>query len=247
MCNIFDLANKKILVTGASSGIGKAISIRCADLNGNMIVTGRDEERLTSTYQALACNGHLMYRCDLSNEKGLMDFCSWLPELDGVVMCAAGFRVNPAKFNKREYVNEMFNTNTFANFDLIRYLLKQNKIKKRGSVIFISSVASNRPYKGNSLYSATKGALNSYAKVLSIELAHLRIRVNCVHPGIVKTEAISVNGTFTDEELQKENDRIPMGFGTPEDIANGCAFLLSDASSWITGTDLVIDGGQSLV
>ena len=140
-------------------------------------------------------------------------------------------------------VEEVFKTNTFSNITLLQYLFRHNKIKKGASVIFISSVASIKPYKGNSLYSASKGALNSFAKVMALECGVKRIRVNCIHPGIIRTKPVS---NFSEEEMAKQAASIPLGFGVPDDIAYGCIYLLSDAAKWITGTELIIDGGQSI-
>lgn len=244
--NPFTLEGKTILVTGASSGIGRATAIECSKMGATVIITGRNEERLRETYSRLEGADSISIVFDITNGDELKTFCSKMPLLDGIVMCAGITKTLPVKFNTRTNIEEIFNTNTFSNIALIGELLKQKCITNSASMIFISSVASYRPYKGNSLYSASKGALNSYAKVLAVELASRKIRVNIIMPGIVKTKMLDEQ-VFSDEDLILENDRIPLGFGVATDIACGCLYLLSNASKWITGTEFVIDGGQSII
>ena len=162
-------------------------------------------------------------------------------------MDAAIFDTTVARHLKLDKMRLMFNTNTFANIALIQALLKYKKLKAGSSVVFISSVASTRPYKGNALYSATKGAINSFSKVLAVELGVQKIRVNCIHPGIVRTNANPQDWAVTKEELSAEEARYPLGFGNPDDIAYAAVYLLSDVAKWITGSDMIVDGGQSIV
>jgi NAD(P)-dependent dehydrogenase (short-subunit alcohol dehydrogenase family) len=246
MDSAFLLKNRTIFITGASSGIGKEIAIQCSGSDANLIINGRDKARLQVTYEELKGTNHFQVPGDVSVEVELDSICRQLPPLDGVVLCAAIFKTLPVKFGNRKHIEEIFDTNTFANFLIIQKLLKENKIRKGASIVFISSVASGRPYKGNSLYSATKGAIKSFSKVLAMELASKNIRVNCISPGIVLTRPLEDSGAITKEEMQTEENSIPLGFGTSIDIAYGTVYLLSNASRWITGTDLVIDGGQSL-
>lgn len=243
MSLVYSLEEKIVLVTGSSSGIGKQIALRCSEAGSFTIITGRNEERLNAVYQNLNQEKRQKYISDLSDEVGISDLVSSLPQLDGIVLCAGMVKTAPIKFNSRNSVEEIFKTNTFSNITLLQYLFRHNKIKKGASVIFISSVASIKPYKGNSLYSASKGALNSFAKVMALECGVKRIRVNCIHPGIIRTKSVS---NFSEEEMAKQAASIPLGFGVPDDIAYGCIYLLSDAAKWITGTELIIDGGQSI-
>lgn len=244
--NPFSLSGKKILVTGASSGIGKATAIECSKLGATIIITGRNEFRLQETLSQLDGANNKSIIFDFTNNGSLVEFCLNLPLLDGIVMCAGITKTIPAKFNSRSIIDEIFNTNTFFNISLTGYLLKYKYFNNNASIIFISSVASNRPYIGNSLYSASKGAINSYSKVLAVEFANKKIRVNTILPGIVKTKMVDEQ-VFTSEDMAKENDRIPLGFGNVLDVARSCVYLLSDASKWVTGTELIIDGGQSLI
>lgn len=245
--NPFSLEGKTVLITGSSSNIGKKIAIRCADMGATIVVAARDEERMKSTVAEMQGEGHQYYSVDLSSAESIASLVEVLPALDGVVLCAARFDSTPVKNIKRYLVQDMFNTNTFANFDLVQKLLKQKKIEKGGSIVFISSVASMRPYKGNSLYSATKGAINSFSKVLATELGAKKIRVNCVHPGIVRRDEGVKEGALTVEQQRAEMEKFPLGMGETDDIAYASVYLLSDVAKWITGIDLIVDGGQSLI
>ena len=243
----FSLEGKSILVTGSSSNIGRKIAVRCSEMGAKVIVVARDVERMKATVAGMSGEGHEYHAVDLSNAESIANLVGFLPVLDGVVLCAAKFDSTPVKNIKRELVQDMFNTNTFANFDMLQRLLKMRKIEKGGSIVFISSVASMRPYKGNSLYSATKGAINSFSKVLATELGSRHIRVNCIHPGIVRREEGIREGTLTAEQQKNEMEKFPLGMGEPDDIAYASVYLLSNVAKWITGIDLIVDGGQSLI
>ena len=247
MKNPFSLEGKIILVTGASSNIGRRIALRCADMGAAIIIAARDKERMQETVNMMEGQGHRYMACDLTKPEDIETLVDSLPVVDGLVLCAARFDTTPVKHLSRESVREMFDTNTFANFDIIQKLLRRKKIAKGGSVVFISSVASMRPYKGNSLYSATKGAINSFSKVLATELGTKRIRVNCVHPGIVRRDEGIREGALTAEQQRSEMEKFPLGMGETDDIAYASVYLLSDVAKWITGIDLIVDGGQSLI
>lgn len=247
MNNPFSLEGKTILVTGSSSNIGKKIAVRCADMGSKVIVAARDEERMKATVAEMQGYGHQYYAVDLSDAESIANLVESLPVLDGVVLCAARFDSTPVKNIKRELMQDMFNTNTFANFDIVQKLMKKKKIASGGSIVFISSVASMRPYKGNSLYSATKGAINSFSKVLATEVGAKKIRVNCIHPGIVRRDGGIREGTLTAEQQKNEMEKFPLGMGETDDIAYASVYLLSDVAKWITGIDLIVDGGQSLI
>jgi len=244
MYNQFSLQGKKIFITGASSGLGRSIAIECSRMGAAVIITGRNKERLQKTYDKLTSSDNYQLVCDLTDKESFDRLCKELPQLDGVVMNAGIPCSTPVKHNSNSYMRELFETNAFVNFNLSKFLLSKRKINKKGSIIFISSVASDRPYKGNSIYSASKGAINSFAKILALEVANKEIRVNCISPGIIPTKAN--DSAFSDEDLAQQNNQMPLGFGKPIAIANSCIYLLSDASEWITGINLVVDGGQSL-
>lgn len=245
--NPFSLEGKTILITGSSSNIGRKIAIRCSEMGARVIVAARNEGRMKETVAEMAGDGHQYLSVDLSDVNSIAALTEQLPILDGIVLCAARFDSTPVKNIKRDTVQAMFETNTFANFDIVQKLLKQKKIEKGGSIVFISSVASMRPYKGNSLYSATKGAINSFSKVLATELGGKKIRVNCVHPGIVRRDEGIREGALTAEQQRTEMERFPLGMGETDDIAYASVYLLSNVSKWITGIDLIVDGGQSLI
>lgn len=247
MKNPFSLVGKTILVTGASSNIGRQTAIRCSDMGSSVIIVGRNIERLQETYDNLSSKGNQQILFDLQDISEMPSFVDSLPVLDGVVLSAAIFDTTVVRHIREEKLHQMFDTNTFSNILLVQQLLKKKKIKPLGSIIFMSSVASYRPYKGNSLYSATKGAINSFSKVVALELSSQNIRVNCLYPGIVKRYSGLREGVISVEDQKKEEERIPLGFGTPDDIAYAAVYLLSDVSRWVTGSDMIVDGGQSII
>ena len=247
MNNPFSLIGKTILVTGASSNIGRQIAVKCSEMGAKVIATARNEERLNETLAKMTGEGHRLIASDLSDAEQIPALVEQLPELDGVVMCAAVFRTTPIRNNRRKYTEEIFKTNTFANIDLVQLILKNKKIKDGGSILFISSVAAYRPYAGNALYSATKGAINSFCQVLAIEQVNRKIRANCVSPGIIQTDMEVKDWAVTQEELDKEEARFPLGFGHTDDIAYAAVYMMSDASKWVTGTNMIVDGGQSII
>ena len=246
MEKLFSLADKTILVTGASSGIGQTIAIICAKEGAKVVLNGRNEERLQKTFETIGDQQNIKMVADVSDYEKLSEMVKELPILDGVVLCAGIGQTTPVQNVKYEKMESVFKTNTLANIQLMQLLIKGKKINKGGSVIFISSIASHKPYFGNAVYSASKGALNAYAKVAAMELASRGVRVNCIEPGLIVTDIVTGAG-FDETQLTEFEKNMPLGFGKPEDIANGCVFLLSDAARWITGSILTIDGGQTLL
>lgn len=245
MFNPFSLNGKTILVTGASSGIGACTSIECSRMGAILVITGRNKDRLLSTYNKLEGNNHKMLPYDLLDVEGYELFVNSLPKIDGVVFSAGITQASPIKRISLKMIDKMFGTNTYPTILLSQSLLKHKKINKGASLVFISSIAVNHAYKGNSIYSASKGALNSFSKVMALELASKQIRVNCIQPGTLMS-SMTINSVFTEEQLQNNAALHPLGNGNLEDIANGAIYLLSNASSWVTGTNLVIDGGYTI-
>ncbi len=242
--NPFSLEGKTILVTGASSGIGRSTAIECSKMGGKIILNGRNLERLNEVLTNLEGEGHKILSADVTRQDDLDYLVNVCPLLNGVVMCAGITKMLPTKLIKRDDINTIFETNIASSILLASGLLKKKKINPSSSFVFISSIASQNASVGNGIYAASKGALNSFVKVLALETANRNIRANCILPGIVKTsmnEEGMKNGDYDD--LAK---KYPLGFGNPENIAKGVVFLLSDASSWITGTNIVVDGGYSL-
>lgn len=243
--NPFSLEGKTILVTGASSGIGRGIAIACSKMGASVIVNGRNEERLNETLLQMSGENNQKAVTDLSNLGNVSSMVSALPKLDGVVHCAGiGQRVLCKQLQESDLDN-MMNVNFKAPVMLQTELLKQKKINKAASIVFIASIAAGSPTIGNAMYCASKGAIISYANCLSIELAPRLIRVNCISPAMVWTDLI-FKGGITEEELKEDEKRYPLKrYGTPEDIANLSIYLLSDASSWMTGSNIKLTGGVS--
>lgn len=241
--NPFSLEGKTILVTGASSGIGRGIAIACSKMGASVIVNGRNEERLNETLQQMSGESNQKAVTDLSNLDNVSSMVSALPKLDGVVHCAGiGQRVLCKQLQESDLDN-MMDVNFKAPVMLQTELLKQKRINKAASIVFIASIAAESPTIGNAMYCASKGAIISYANCLSIELAPRLIRVNCISPAMVWTDLI-FKGGITEEELKEDEKRYPLKrYGTPDDIANLSIYLLSDASSWMTGSNIKLTGG----
>jgi len=245
---IFQLAGKKILVTGASSGIGRSCAVEIARLGAQVIVSGRNSERLDETLRMLSGEGHLAVVADLSTEDGRTLLLSALPVLDGVVHSAGVNKVLPAAFTGAPDFEEINSVNAEAPIVLTTRLLKEKKIAGNASIVFIASVSSVAGWTGLLSYAASKAALVGASRVLAVELGRRGVRVNCVSPGLVMTPMNESVEALRSEEARKEDlKRYPLGYGRPEDVAYSVAFLLSPASRWITGTNLVVDGGYTAI
>lgn len=246
--DVFSLTGKSVFITGASSGIGKAIAINSAKQGGRIHLSGRNEERLQQTLNELPHQDsmHSYLTGDLKSAEDITTICEQLPKLDGVVFNAGFTKTAPIKFAKEELVNDIFTTNIQSSIHFMRLLLKKRKLKNGASVCFISSVATLKPTVGNAVYSASKGAVNALTQSLALELAPKKIRVNAILPGFVNTNILQ-NSDIAEEQLETHKARYPLGrFGEPDDVAHLVNYLLSDASSWMTGSLLKIDGGFSL-
>lgn len=242
----FLLEKKTILITGASSGIGACTAIECSKVGAKVIITGRNKDRLKETFDQLVGDENIMIPFDLCDQNKILDFCSLLPALDGINFCAGISRISPLKFIKKTDIDDIFSTNITSNMIIIQTLLKQKKILSNASIVFISSVYSHYANMGDSVYAASKGAVNSFIKVAALELSTRKIRVNAIEPGFIPTQIIKDRSQFSNEQLEDDLKNYPLGIGEPIDIANGVIFLLSDASKWITGSNMIIDGGLSV-
>lgn len=244
--NPFTLEGKTILITGASSGIGRATAIECSKLGAHVVITGRNAERLQETYDQLEGDGHLSLLADLTNAESLEQLVVDLPQLDGLVNNAGIGYTKPITFIKQSDLDAMFAANTYAPVLLTKILTKKKKINKGGSIVFTSSIAALVENMGNSVYSMTKAAIMSFAKSCALELSEKGICVNSVHPGMVETKLIH-DGAISEDDMQKDMLNYPLKrYGKPEEIAWSIIYLLSDASAWVTGTQFVIDGGMHL-
>ncbi len=246
MYNPFSLQGKTILVTGASSGIGRGVCIDCSKMGAKVHLMARNEERLNETLSQMEGEGHEIHKVDLCNTDEINALVDNLPVIDGIVLCAGIIKTMPVKNITEEAMMEIFNANILGDIKLCSRMLKKKKISRGGSVVFISSVSTFNVKVGNSLYSATKGAVNSFAKAMALEVSKQEVRVNCIQPGFVPSNILSSGAIEEDDFLKFYAQRHPLGFGTPSDIANGCIYLLSDASRWVTGSIFTIDGGYTL-
>lgn len=243
----FSLCHKTVLVTGASSGIGAATAIKCSEMGGAVQITGRDLHRLSTTLEKLNGKGHSSIVADLLIEEDVVRLSAEVPLLDGVVLCAGKGMTLPLGFATKEKIDSIFGIDFYSPMELLRLLVKHKKIAKGGSIVFVASVGGNFVFNpGGGVYGAAKAAFNAAMKFWAKELAPKSIRVNSVCPGMVETPLIN-RGTLTQEQFEADKEKYPLKrYGRPEDIANGIIYLLSDASSWVTGHSLVIDGGVSI-
>ena len=245
--NPFSLASKTVLITGASSGIGRETALECARMGASVVITGRDKDRLDETLQLIESDDKTAIIADLTVADDVERLIEALPSLDGAVLCAGNSTTLPLQFGTRDKFDDMFDINFFAPVELLRLLYKKKRLNKGASVVLIASIGGTHSFMpGNGIYGASKAALNSVMKYAAREFASRRIRVNSICPGMVDTPLIH-RGTITEEQLAEDAKRYPLGrYGKPSDIAHGAVYLLGDASSWLTGHDLVIDGGFSI-
>lgn len=244
--NPFSLEGKTVLVTGASSGIGQATAIECSKMGAIVVITGRNIERLQETFSQLEGNGHIQIAADINKEEDIECLVAECPTLDGLVNNAGRGLSKPVNFIKPEDLQDVFQTNLFGVALLTKSLLKKKKIAKCASIVFTSSISSYLTAPGLSIYASSKAAVSAYMRTCAVELGVKGIRCNAVLPGMVETKLIN-SGTYTDEDKQTDLNYYPLGrYGRPEDIARAMVYLLSDASSWVTGTELIVDGGRCL-
>ena len=246
----FTLENKNILITGASSGIGLETAKACKSLGANLALIGRNQEKLAGL--SVELGGETPYYSqDLSETDQLNDLIKdvvgKIGKLDGLVHSAGTEMSLPLKVLKKKHYQQAFDINVIAAFELAKILSnKKFRNEDNCSFVFISSVMSLVGEAIKTAYCASKGALVSGSKAMALELASKNIRVNCISPALVKTAMSEelLNGLSVDE-VKKIEQKHPLGFGSPEDVAAPICFLLSDGSQWITGTNLVVDGGYS--
>lgn len=244
-----ELSGKNILITGASSGIGRDISIFLSRLGANVIMAARNEDKLKETYKELESGNHSYYLIDLKNLKaieGMLDnICSGDRKLNGIVYSAGISRTVPIQYLKIEDLINIMSVNFYAFIELVKHFSKRKYNDKGGSIVAISSISSRVGARGLSAYCASKGALDSAIRSLAVELAGKNIRINSIAPSMIKTQIYDglvelVNNNNFEADLKK---RQIMGLGEPQDVSGAAAFLLSDAAKFITGTSMIVDGG----
>lgn len=242
--NPFSLEGKTILVTGASSGIGQSIAATISKMGGSVIISGRSLAKLSITLSMMSGETHSIIACDLTKQEDIDALASAVPPLDGIVHCAGVGHRMPAKMLTAVVIDKVMQTNFNGSVLLQAALLSKKKLKKNSSIVFIASKAAEYPSPGNAIYSASKGAMISYARCLALELAPRSIRVNCICPAMVWTDLIMQN-EVTLEQLKESEKSYPLKrFGKPEDVAYLAIYLLSDASSWMTNSCIDLTGGS---
>lgn len=245
--NPFSLFGKTILVTGASSGIGRSIAVTCSRMGAILIITGRNSNRLLETFNLLEGNNHQQLSADLTNEDDMHKLIDSLPKLDGLVSNAGIAKPLILNLSDAEDVNEILQINIIVPINLTRLIIQSKKLNKGASLVYISSINGNNCSSiGSTIYAASKSALTGFMKGAALEFAPRAIRVNCINPGMIETD-IFKDGNIGEDELEKDRLKYPLKrFGKPEEVAFAAVYLLSDAAQWITGSSLLIDGGYTL-
>ena len=241
--NPFSLEGKTILVTGASSGIGRQTAVSISSFGGTVVAGGRNEQRLEATMGMLEGTGHQAVVADLVDSEQRRQMAEACPVLDGVVHSAGILRMIPLRVLSEKVFRDVVAINVEAPLCLTRDLVRKDRLRQGGSIVCVSSVIALRAVTAQAVYGASKAALEAAARVMALELAPRRIRCNCLCPGTVRTPMLDRNA-LTAEQGAHDEATYPLGYGEPEDVANAAVFLLSSASRWITGTSIVLDGGH---
>lgn len=247
MYNPYSLEGKTILITGASSGIGRRTAIECSKMGATLVITGRNQDRLNDTMSSLEGEGHLMFAGDLTENTAMEALMEQLPPLNGVFFCAGVTDTTPAKFIDEEKIERVFSINIKSPMLLTKWLVKKKKIQAGASLVYMSSYGAEVVTPGLGIYAASKGAVNSFMRTIATELSARKVRANSIMAMMVQTELISTLGSLSKEDIEKDEAKYPLGYGKPEDIAFAVIFLLSDASKWITGSIIKMDGGSTLL
>lgn len=246
--NPFSLSHKTVLVTGASSGIGKSVAIECSKMGATLVITGRDKGRLGQTLSDLSGEGHLAITADLTRETEINELVESLPMLDGVVHVAGVAKPKPFQFLNRNELHAVMDINFYAPILLSNLLVRKKRLNKNASIVFISSISGNAvSFIGGSAYSGSKGAINGVVKGMALDLASKKIRVNTIMPGMIDTGIFDESG-ISQEDLSEDRKKYPLGrYGKPEEVAYAAIYLLSDAGAWTTGSNILLDGGYTLI
>lgn len=247
MLDIFSLKEKKVLITGASSGIGRAVAQQCAAAGADCIISARNIGRLNETMETLTGGNNSIITANLSNHETIVKLTDDIDTIDGLVCCAGIVETTMLKFADDADILRIFETNTFSVIRLIRELSNKKKLRKGASIVIISSISGVKcGYIGGSIYGASKGALEGFVKAAALELAPRKVRINTIAPGMIHTSLLA-GSSIGDEQLDIDRQKYPLKrYGTPEEVAYACVYLLSDTTTWITGSTLVMDGGYTL-
>lgn len=257
--NQFTLLDKNIIITGASSGIGRVCAIECAKMGATLILLGRNETRLREVYNEVtgvsvdnSRGRHLVYGVELLGDmsslaEAVEDAVDKIGKIDGFIHAAGVEKTLPINAMKEsDYVN-IFKINTISGFELAKIVAKRKNISAKGSFVFISSITAVIGRTGVVGYAASKGALVAGAKSMALELASKNITVNCISPGTILTPMMTKYlDSLPEAERLKRKEGFPLGLGEPIDVSNLAIFLLSDASKWITGQNFIVDGGYTV-
>ena len=243
---LFNLKGKTFIVTGASSGIGYEICKTIALMNGNYIAVARRENLLKDLVKDFPTEKCTYIVADLSHKEGIDTVLNHVEKIDGVVHSAGIVKLAPLKFYKEELLTEMRTINYDSIVMLMNSLHKAKKFNPMSSTVLISSISGVYGMKGNGIYAGLKGALIAISKVWANELAQNKSRVNVVSPGMVRTEITEESiRSLSAEVIEADEARYPLGYGNAEDVAYPVTFLLSDAAKWITGQNIILDGGRT--
>lgn len=247
MENPFSLSGKTVLITGAASGIGRATAKQCHNMGASLVLLDLNENGLNSVKEEIGDNTIISYALNLTDYNRLCEVIGLLPKLDGVFSNAGIVKSLMAKFSGKEDMEKIFEVNTFSHINLVQQLIAQKKLNKGASIVFTSSMSGvYAGLVGGSLYGATKAAIAGYCKALAIELAPRGIRVNTIHPGMIETP-LTVGTALSQDVLDEDAKNYPLGrYGKPEEVAYAVVYLLSDATVWMTGSQLLLDGGYSV-
>jgi NAD(P)-dependent dehydrogenase (short-subunit alcohol dehydrogenase family) len=242
--NPFDLTGKTFLITGASSGLGKQTAVTVSECGGEVYITGRNKQRLEETFNMLKGKNHSQIIADLTKEEDINALVDELPKINGVVFSVGISNILPISFVNADNLSEALKTN-FESVVLLnsRIFRKKKIVRDAGSIVFISSISTQYPFIGGALYISTKAAIEGYSRALAVEMAPKGIRSNCIRPAYVKTPMTDATEDLSKDIVKKIEQKQLLGIGDPEDVANTIVFFLSDASRWITGSNLILGGG----